>query len=309
MEKKSRIYVAGHSGLIGSAILRQLRDEGYENLLFRTHDELDLTDRKATEAFIAEERPEFVFLMAARVGGILANDTYPAEFIFQNIMIQTNLLDLSYRYGVTKLLYPGSPCIYPKISPVPTPEDSIMTGPIEPTNEPYAIAKIAGLSMCRSYNKQYGTDYICPIPANVFGTNDHFDEGGHVVAALMKKFHEARVNNRKSVTVWGTGKPQREFFYVDDLADACIFLMHNYSGSDIINVGTGRGTSIAELAGTIAKLVGFDGNIEYDTTKPDGIPIRLIDSSRMTALGWKPTTPLEDALRFTYEWYKKTLQG
>lgn len=307
MNKDSLIYVAGHKGLVGSAIVRRLLKLGYKNLILKTHKKLDLTDRENTESFFKKELPKYVFLAAAKVGGILANKTYPADFIYQNIMIQSNVIDLSYKYGVKKLLFLGSSCIYPKICPQPIKEEYLLLGHIELTNEPYAVAKIAGIKMCQSYNRQYETDFISVIPANVYGINDHFDESGHVVASLIKRFHEAKINGYDSVALWGTGKPKREFLYVNDLADACIFLMNTYSGDDVINIGRGTDTSIKELARIIKNSTGFKGRVVYDKTKPDGMQKRLLDITKITALGWKAKTGLEEGLRLTYKWYKKSM--
>jgi len=304
MDRNSRVYVAGHKGLVGSAVLRKLKSLGYKDIITRTHKEMDLTEGDKIAEFFKKEGPEYVFLAAAKVGGIYANSTFPAEFIYENLMIQTNVIDLSYRYGVKKLLFLGGSCIYPKICRQPIKEEYLLTGPIEPTNEPFGIAKLAGLKMCQAYNRQYGTCFISVIPANVYGINDHFDENGHVLASLIKKFHEAKVNGSKGVTLWGTGRPKREFFYVDDLAEALVFLMDQYDGSEPMNVGTGFDTSIAELADLIKRIVAFKGDTEYDPTKPDGNPVRLLDTSRMNALGWKPKISLEEGLRMTYEWYK-----
>ena len=304
MDRNSRVYVAGHTGLIGSAVFRKLKSLGYKNIITRTHKEMDLTERDKIAEFFKKEGPEYVFLAAARVGGIYANSTYPAEFIYENLMIQTNVIDLSYRYRVKKLLFLASSCIYPKMCKQPMKEEDLLTGPIEPTNEPFGIAKLAGLKMCQAYNRQYGTCFISIIPANVYGINDHFDEDGHVLASLIKKFHEAKVNGSNSVTIWGTGRPKREFFYVDDLAEALIFLMDKYNENEAINVGTGVDISIAELAELIKETVGFKGDVHYDTTKPDGNPMRLLDISRISALGWKPKTQLEEGLRITYEWLR-----
>jgi GDP-L-fucose synthase len=276
----------------------------YKNVIIRAHREMDLISREKVAEFLGEERPEYVFLAAARVGGIYANDTYPAEFIYENLMIQTNVIDLSYRYGVKKLLFLASSCVYPKMCEQPIKEEYLLTGPIESTNEPFGVAKLAGIKMCQAYNRQYRTNFISVIPANVFGINDQFGEDSHVVASLIKKFHEAKVKGNDSVTIWGTGRPKREFFYADDLADACIFLMERYDESEPINVGTGIGTSVAELAKLIKRRVGFKGDIHYDTSKPDGNPVRLLDISRMTALGWRSETSLEEGLRITYQWYK-----
>lgn len=307
MDKSSLIYIAGHTGLVGSAILRKLKFLGCRNIITRTHQEMDLMDRVKVNSFFAEEKPEYVFLAAARVGGIHANNTYPAEFIYENLMIQTNIIDLSYRYGIKKLLFLGSSCVYPKICPQPMKEEYLLTGPIETTNEPYGIAKLAGIKMCQAYNKQYGTNFISVIPANAYGINDHFNENGHVVAALINKFHEAKIKDKESVTVWGTGKPKREFFYVDDLADACIFLMREYKDNEVINVGTGCDTSIADLASILQRIVGFDGKITFDLTKPDGAPQRLLDVSKLTSLGWKYKTGLEEGFKMTYEWFVQSV--
>lgn len=268
---------------------------------------MDLTERKKVERFFEKENPEYVFLTAAKVGGIFANTTYPAEFIYINLSIQTNVIDLSYRYGVKKLLFFASSCIYPKMCQQPMKEEYFMTGPLEPTNEPFAVAKLAGWKMCQAYNRQYGTNFITIIPANVYGTNDRFEEEGHVAASLIKRFHEAKVKREESVTIWGTGKPKREFLYVDDLAEACIFLMDKYDESDAINVGTGSTTTITELAELIKVVTGFEGGITYDTSKPDGNPVRLLDTSRIRALGWKPKTLLAEGLGITYRWYKESL--
>ena len=304
MDRNAKIYIAGHTGLIGSAVVRKLKSLSYKNIITRTHKEMDLTERDKAAEFFKKESPEYVFLAAARVGGIYANSTYPAEFIYENLMIQANVIDLSYRYGVKKLLFLASSCIYPKMCKQPIKEEYLLTGPIEPTNEPFGIAKLAGLKMCQAYKRQYGTSFISVIPANVYGINDHFDEDGHVLASLITKFHEAKGKGSNGVTIWGTGKPRREFFYADDLAEALIFLMDQYNGDEPINVGTGLDTSIAELAEIIKREIGFKGDIDYDTTKPDGNPVRLLDISRINALGWEPKTRLEEGLRITYEWYK-----
>ena len=307
MDRNARIYVAGHTGLIGSAVVRKLKSLDYQNIITRTHKEMDLTERNKVAEFFKKEGPEYVFLAAARVGGIYANSTFPAEFIYENLMIQTNVIDLSYRYGVKKLLFLASSCIYPKMCKQPMREEYLLTGPIEPTNESFGIAKLAGVKMCQAYNRQYGTHFVSMVPANVYGINDHFDEEGHVVASLIKHFHEAKVKGNESVSIWGTGRPKREFFYVDDLAEACMFLMDRYNESEPINVGTGLDTSVAELAELVKRTVGFKGNISYDTTKPDGNPARLLDTSRMTALGWKFKITLEEGLRMTYDWFKTSI--
>jgi len=308
MERNARIYVAGHSGLIGSAVVRKLKSMDYKNIITRTHKEMDLKERNKVAEFFKKEGPEYVFLAAARVGGIYANSTFPAEFIYENLMIQTNVIDLSYRYGVKKLLFLASSCIYPKMCKQPMKEEYLLTGPIEPTNEAFGIAKLAGVKMCQAYNRQYGANFVSIVPANVYGINDHFDEDGHVVASLIKNFHEAKVKGNESVTIWGTGRPKREFFYADELAEACMFLMYRYNEGEPINVGTGLDTSVAELAELVKRTVGFKGNISYDTTKPDGNPARLLDTSRMTALGWKSKITLEEGLRITYDWFKNFIQ-
>ncbi|GGN04519.1 GDP-L-fucose synthase [Thermus composti] len=304
MDKGSKIYVAGHRGLVGSAILRKLRAEGYTNLVTRTRQELDLRDQAAVNRFFEEERPEYVFLAAAKVGGILANSTYPADFIRDNLLIQTHVIDAAYRYGVKKLLFLGSSCIYPKYAPQPLKEGYLLTGPLEPTNEPYAVAKIAGIKMCQAYRRQYGFNAISLMPTNLYGPGDNFDlTTSHVLPALIRKFHEAKEEGRKEVVVWGTGTPRREFLHVDDLADAALFLMEHYESEEIINVGVGEDISIRELAELIARIVGFEGEIVYDTTKPDGTPRKLLDTSRLFALGWRPKIPLEEGIRQTYRWF------
>lgn len=309
MNKTARIYVAGHTGLVGSALLRCLYAPGYEDITTKTHKELDLTDRVKTEAFFRGKRPEYVFIAAAKVGGIQANSKYPADFIYQNLMIQTNLIDLSYHYGVKKLLFLGSSCTYPKVCPQPIKEEYLLTGSIEPTNEPFGVAKIAGIKMCQAYNKQHGTHFIVTVPANAYGVNDHFDpDRGHVIPSLIRRFHEAKILGLDSVTIWGTGKPRREFLYVDDLAEACIFLMNHYDGNEIINIGTGENISIAALADLIKETVGFTGQINYDESKPDGIPNRLLDVGRITSLGWRPRVRLQEGLRLTYEFFKKSMK-
>lgn len=305
MEKDARIFVAGHQSMTGTALVRCLQKNGYTNLLLRTSLELDLTDQKSVSSFFIAHKPAYVFLAAGKVGGILANNTYPAEFIYNNLHIQNNVIHYAFESSVKKLLFLGSPCMYPRLCPQPMKEEYLLSGRIEPTNEPYAVAKIAGIKMCQSYNRQYGTNFISVIPADVYGINDDFNEGGHVVAALIRKFHEAITNGYDSVTIWGTGKPRREFLYVDDLAEALIFLMNLYNGSEIINIGIGYDTSVTELARLIKRILGFEGKIIYDKTKPDGMPRRLLDSSRITSLGWKPRTGLMAGLKLTYDWYKK----
>ena len=304
MDKASKIFVAGHRGLVGSAILRKLQAEGYTNLVTRTRAELDLRDQAAVNRFFEEERPEYVLLAAAKVGGILANSTYPADFIRDNLQIQTNVIDAAYRNGVKKLLFLGSSCIYPKYAPQPMKEEYLLTGPLEPTNEWYAVAKIAGIKMAQAYRRQYGFNAISLMPTNLYGPGDNFDlETSHVIPALIRKFHEAKVEGRPHVVVWGTGKPRREFLHVDDLADAALFLMKNYDSEEIINVGVGEDVSIRELAELIRDVVGFEGEIVFDTTKPDGTPRKLLDVSRLQALGWKAKIPLREGLASTYRWY------
>lgn len=304
MKKDSKIYVAGHRGLVGSAILRNLQKQGYTNLVFKTSKELDLRNQLLVDRFFKDEMIEYVFLAAAKVGGIVANNEYPADFIRDNLLIQTNVIDSSYRHGVKKLLFLGSTCIYPKMSPQPIKEEYLLTGKLEPTNEPYAIAKIAGIKMCQAYNRQYGTKYICAMPTNLYGENDNFNlQTSHVIPALIRKFHEAHNNNFKYVEVWGTGKPKREFLYSDDLADACLFLMNNYESSEIVNIGVGEDVTIRELAEKIKHIVGFNGEIRFDSTKPDGTPRKLVDVSRIHSLGWKASTSLEEGLQKTYKWF------
>jgi GDP-L-fucose synthase len=299
----SRIFVAGHKGLVGSAICRRLQADGVEPLVAE-RSELDLLDQKRVDQWFREHKVHQVYVAADKVGGIFANDTYPAEFIHENLAIQTNLIHSAWQYGAEKLLFLGSSCIYPKHSPQPMAEDSLLTGPLEPTNEWYAIAKIAGIKMCQAYRKQYGFDAISVMPTNLYGPGDNFDlDNSHVLPALIRKFHEAKLAGEVSVTVWGTGSPRREFLHVDDLADACVFLMENYSSDEIVNVGWGRDISVSELAGLVRRVVGFDGEIVYDRSKPDGTPRKLLDTSRLTALGWTPSVSLEEGIAQTYEWY------
>jgi len=305
MKKISSIYIAGHRGLIGSAIMRKLKSQGYRNIITKTHKELDLVDRRKVESFFAKEKPEYVFLAAAKVGGIYANSTYPAEFIYQNLMIQTNVIDLSCKYGVRKLLFLASSCIYSKTCKQPMKEKHLFTGPIEPTNEAFAVAKLAGIKMCQAYNRQYGTNFISIIPANVYGINDRFDENAHVVSSLIRNFHEAKIKGQESVTIWGSGRPKRDFLYVDDLADASLFLIKKYNSNEIINVGTGVETSIKELAELVKQITGFNGKIICDATKPDGNPRRFLDSTKIKALGWKPKIALNEGLKLTYSWCKR----
>lgn len=304
MNLDSRIFVAGHRGLVGSAILRALQARGYTNLITRSSREVDLRDAHATAAFFKEAQPEFVFLAAAKVGGILANRDRPAEFIFDNLAIQNSVIGESYKQGVKKLLFLGSSCIYPKMSPQPIKEEYLLTGELEPTNEPYAIAKIAGLKMCESFRRQYGFDAISLMPTNLYGPGDNFDlTSSHVLPALMRKFHEAKLSGSPEVTVWGTGSPRREFLYSEDLADAALFLMDNYEAATTINVGVGEDVTIAELAHLVGKTVGYEGQIVFDTTKPDGTPRKLLDVQRLHDLGWKAPTTLEVGLQKTYQWF------
>ena len=353
MNKNSLIYVAGHKGLVGSAILRRLQNEGYSNLIVRSHQELDLMRQAEVEAFFRAEKPEVVFLAAAKVGGILANNTYPAEFLYHNLLIESNVIHSAYAWGVKNLLFLGSSCIYPRECPQPMKEEYLLSGKLEPTNEPYAIAKIAGIKMCQFYNRQYGTHFISVMPTNLYGPGDNFDlETSHALPALIRKFHEAKVrgqrpeirdgrseveggrveanaedgdvapnlkrsasqpsseHSRRSssgsfVTIWGTGTPRREFLHVDDLADACLFLMNHYDDSEIINIGVGKDISIGELAELIRGIVGFKGTIRYDRSKPDGTPRKLLDMSKLQALGWQPKISLQQGIEMTYRWYEK----
>lgn len=310
MDKSAKIYVAGHRGLVGSAVVRKLRKTGYNNLLLRSSQELDLRQQQAVAQFFAYEKPEYVFLAAAKVGGILANSTRPAEFIYENIMMEANIIHAAYQVEVKKLLFLGSTCIYPKLAPQPLREEYLLTGELEPTNQAYAVAKIAGIEMCQSYNKQYGTQYISVMPTNLYGPNDNFDlEASHVLPALIRKFHEAKMNGSKHVVVWGTGSPIREFLHVDDLAEACLFLMENYFGSEIVNIGTGQGITIKELALLIRDVVGYEGELVFDSSKPDGTPIKVTSIERIKALGWTPRITLTEGLRQTYSWYLENIDA
>ncbi|HWQ49980.1 MAG TPA: GDP-L-fucose synthase [Methanosarcina sp.] len=312
MDKKSKIYLAGHRGLVGSALKRKLESKGYSNLIFRTHRELDLTNQQAVNEFFEQEKPEYVFLAAAKVGGILANNTYPAEFIYENLMIEANIIHASYRYGVKKLLFLGSSCIYPKLAPQPLKEEYLLTGPLEETNEAYAIAKIAGIRLCKHYNQQYRTNFISVMPTNLYGPNDNFDlETSHVMPALVRKFHEAKVKNEPEVVIWGTGKPLREFLHVDDMADACVYLMENFDMDDIgefVNIGVGKDITIGELAELIKEIVVFEGEIRKDLSKPDGTPQKLLDITKLSSLGWKAKISLKDGIEQTYEWYQSQIK-
>lgn len=301
MEKNHRIYVAGHRGMVGSAIVRKLQQEGYRNIITRTSSELNLTDQASVANFFSEEKPEFVFLAAAKVGGILANNTYRAQFIYENLMIQNNVIHQSYLHGVQKLLFLGSSCIYPKLAPQPLKEDYLLSGLLEPTNEPYAIAKIAGIKMCEAYRSQYGCRFISAMPTNLYGPNDNYDlNNSHVLPALIRKFHIAKEQGSDHVEIWGSGKPMREFLHVDDLADACYFLMNNYDGQQFVNVGTGEDISIYDLAMLVKKVTGFTGHIVLDPNKPDGTPRKLMDVGFLHGLGWKHRIELEDGIKSVY---------
>ena len=301
MNQDSRIYIAGHRGLVGSALWREFEQRGFTQLVGRTHTQLELRDTTAVDRFYTEVKPEYIIVAAARVGGILANDTRPAEFIYDNLQIQNNLIHGAWKAGVKKLLFLGSSCIYPRLAPQPISEDQLLSGPLEPTNQWYALAKIAGIKMCQAYRRQYGCDFICAMPTNMYGPNDNFDlQSSHVLPALIRRFHEARVNGSPSVTCWGTGNPLREFLFADDLARACVFLLENYSDEQFINVGYGSDVTILELAETVRRVVGYEGAIAWDTTKPDGTPRKLMDSSRLFALGWRPQVDLETGIRLAY---------
>jgi len=304
MDKKARIYVAGHEGLVGSAILRQLIMHGYDNILTCPRNELDLREQSAVYNFFAREQPEYVFLAAARVGGIEANRSYPGDFIRDNLLIQSNVIDAAYRYNIKKLLFLGSSCIYPAMAPQPLKEEYLLTGSLEATNEAYAIAKIAGIKMCQAYRKQYGCNFIALMPTNLYGPGDNFDlNTSHVLPALIRKFHEAKLGQKDEVVVWGSGQPRREFLHVDDLAAACLFLMDNYQDEEIINVGCGKDITIAQLANLIQSIVGYEGRITYDRSKPDGTPRKLLDISKIKALGWEPQISLREGIEATYRWY------
>lgn len=305
MDINSKIYVAGHNGLVGSALIRKLQDEGYANLITADKSEVDLCSQAETEKFITDNKPEYVFLAAAKVGGIQANNTYPAEFIYDNIMIEANIINASWKNNVKKLLFLGSSCIYPKFAEQPMKEDSLLKSELEPTNEPYALAKILGIKMCQSYNRQYGTNFISVMPTNLYGINDNFDlNNSHVLPAMIRKFHEAKKLNKPFVELWGTGSPFREFLFVDDLADACLFLMHTYNSGEIINIGTGVDLTIRELAEKIKTIVGYNGEIKWDSSKPDGTPRKLMDVSKLNALGWYAKTSLDEGIIKTYTWFQ-----
>ena len=304
MDSQAKVFVAGHNGLVGGAVVRALKQQGYSNLVVRSSRELDLRQQQAVEDFFATEKPAYVFLAAAKVGGIQANNVYRGEFLYDNLMIESNIIHSAYRHQAQKLLFLGSSCIYPKLCAQPMREDYLLTGALEPTNEPYAIAKIAGLKLCENYCRQYGVNFISAMPTNLYGVNDNFDlNNSHVLPALMRKFHEAKVNQANTVTVWGTGEPLREFLYVDDLADALIYLMKTYDDVDFVNVGTGQEISIKELALTIQAVVGFKGELVFDTSKPNGTPRKLLDVSRLNSLGWQAQTDLKTGIEKTYAWY------
>jgi GDP-L-fucose synthase len=308
VDRTDRIFVAGHLGLVGSALVRRMQSQGFENLLLRPRASLDLENQQEVNAFFDDERPQYVFLAAAKVGGIMANNTYPAEFIRSNLVIQMNVIEAARRTGVRKLLFLGSSCIYPKHAEQPIREEALLQGPLEPTNEAYAVAKIAGIKMCQSYNRQYGTNFVSVMPTNLYGPNDNFDlMGSHVLPALMRKFHEAKESGSPEVVVWGSGRVYREFLHVDDMADACLFVMKHHDGSEILNIGCGRDVTIAEVAHLVKETVGFEGEIVFDTSKPDGTPRKLLDVSRLFALGWRPRIDLRSGLAETYAWFQQNL--
>ncbi|HHO76585.1 MAG TPA: GDP-L-fucose synthase [Deltaproteobacteria bacterium] len=308
MNRSDKIYIAGHTGLVGSAVRRKLEAQGFQNLVLRSHSGLDLIRQNEVEEFFSQEKPEYVFLCAAKVGGIMANSTYPAEFIYENTMIAANVIHASYQCGVKKLLNLGSSCIYPKFAPQPMKEESLLTGELEPTNEPYAIAKIAAIKLCRYYNEQYGTNYLSVMPTNLYGPDDNFDlETSHVLPALIRRFHEAKIASAPKVTLWGSGSPRREFLFVDDFAQACVFLMSNFNAKDIgefVNIGTGEDITIKELSEMVAGIIGYSGIIQWDMTKPDGTPRKLLDVGKIREMGWKAHTSLTHGITKTYQWYE-----
>lgn len=310
MHKNNKIYIAGHKGLVGSAIVRRLKCAGFENLILRTRSELDLLSQQAVNDFFNKEKPEYVFLAAAKVGGIYANAKYPADFIYDNLLIEANIIHASMISGVKKLMFLGSSCIYPKFAPQPINEDALLTGSLEPTNNAYAIAKIAGIKMCQAYNAQYGTNFISVMPTNLYGPGDNYSlENSHVMPAMIRKFHEAKINNNKSVTLWGTGSPRREFMHVDDLAGACLFLMEKYNASRIVNIGTGEDIKISELAEIIKNITGFNGEIIWDSTKPDGTPRKLLDVSFLSEIGWRHSINLHDGIKAAYQAFLDELKS
>ncbi len=301
MNISSKIYIAGHRGMVGGAIKRYLENQGYSNILVRSSTELDLRNQQAVADFFETEKPEYVFLAAAKVGGIVANNTYRAEFLYDNLMIESNIIHSAYQNGVTKLLFLGSSCIYPKMAPQPLKEEYLLTGALEPTNEPYAIAKIAGIKLCEAYRDQYGANFISAMPTNLYGIGDNYHpQNSHVLPALIRKFHEAKESGQPKVTIWGTGSPMREFLYADDLAEACVFLMNTYEGRELVNIGTGEDLTIKELAQTVQQVVGFEGSLEFDTSKPDGTPRKLMDVSKLHSLGWKHTVELTEGITKAY---------
>ena len=309
MEKSDKIYVAGHRGLVGSAIVRNLQEKGYTNIIGRTHKELDLTNQATVREFFEAERPDIVVLAAARVGGINANNTAPADFAYENMQIQCNVIECCHRYKVKKLLFLGSTCIYPRMAPQPIPEDALLTGPLEETNEAYAIAKIAGMEMCRFYKKQYGDDFISCMPTNLYGPYDNYDlSGSHVMPALIRKFHEAKANNAPSVELWGTGTPLREFLHVDDMADACVFLLEHYDGEQHVNIGTGKEVTIRELAEIVRRVVGYEGGIVWNQEMPDGTPRKLTDVTKLHKLGWTHKIELEEGVQLAYDWFRENVE-
>ena len=308
LDKESIIYLAGHNGLVGSALLRELRKQGYERIITKSHKELDLTVKEKVEEFFKEEKPEYVFLAAAKVGGINANNKYPADFIYQNLEIQNNVIHTAYKYGVKKLMFLGSSCIYPRVCKQPIKEEYLLSDYLEPTNEAYAVAKIAGIKMCQSYNKQYETNFVSVMPTNLYGPNDNFDfESSHVLPALISKFHEAKIKGLSFVELWGDGSPMREFMYVEDMADACIFLMNNYDSGEIVNIGTGKDITIKELADSIKAVTSYDGEIRWNKEMPNGTPRKLLDVGKLTGLGWKYKTELYEGIAKTYDWYKNNI--
>jgi GDP-L-fucose synthase len=310
MEKNAKVVVFGHRGLVGSAIVRKLKADGYTNIVTRTRDELDLIDQKAVDDFFVKEKPEYVFLAGAKVGGIVANNSYPAEFIYQNLAVETNIIHSAHVHKVKKLLFLGSSCIYPRMAPQPMKEEHLLTSELEPTNAPYAIAKIAGIIMCQSYHRQYGDNFISVMPTNLYGPNDNFHpENSHVLPALLRKFHEAKEKGLPEVKMWGTGSAKREFLYVDDLASACVYLMNTYNDPSIVNIGTGEDVSIKELAERIKEVVGFEGEIMWDPTKPDGTPRKLLDVSKLHSLGWKHEISFEEGIKRAYEWFKENINN
>lgn len=302
MEKDAKIYIAGHTGMVGSAIVRKLEEQGYTNLIYRRSKELDLRNQAQVDAFFAEERPEYIFLAAAKVGGIVANNTYRADFIYENLMIECNVIHSAHKYGAKKLLFLGSSCIYPKMAPQPLNESSLLSGYLEPTNEPYAVAKIAGIKLCENYRRQYGDDFISAMPTNLYGPNDNYDlQNSHVIPALLRKVHEAKEKGEPAVEIWGSGSPMREFLHVDDLAEACVFLMDNYSGEEMVNIGAGVDITIKDLAYLIKEVAGYEGELIFNTDKPDGTPRKLMDVSKLNNMGWKYSIELKEGLERTYQ--------